>query len=98
MGEPSPQLDNAWKSLVKGVFVILGYFWFHEASSKEDQRANAVKGQAIDLRDEEAAAVADITYQKSEEWYLTGPDAFHQLHCFVCSNIPDILFYVATYI
>ncbi|KAL7917364.1 hypothetical protein ACQKWADRAFT_306946 [Trichoderma austrokoningii] len=55
VGEPSPQLDNAWKSLIRG--------------------------QGVDLRGDEAVTVADITYQKPGGWYLTGPDAFHQLHC-----------------
>lgn len=78
---------------MKSVFVIFSYLWLHKASPKY-QPANAVKGQAIDLRDKEVAAVADITYQKPQRWYLTGPDAFHQLHCHVCSSIPHFLFYV----
>ncbi|KAI8630470.1 hypothetical protein F5Y19DRAFT_474252 [Xylariaceae sp. FL1651] len=55
VGEPSEELDRAWRSLIRG--------------------------QAIDLRGEEAEGVADKTYQKPGGWYLTGPDAFHQLHC-----------------
>ncbi|KAI1109852.1 hypothetical protein F5Y14DRAFT_444397 [Nemania sp. NC0429] len=55
VGEPSPELDRRWKSLIRG--------------------------QAVDLINEEAESVADITYQKPGGWYLSGPDSFHQLHC-----------------
>ncbi|KAI0424463.1 hypothetical protein F5Y09DRAFT_353404 [Xylaria sp. FL1042] len=55
VGEPSDELDQRWRSLIRG--------------------------QAADLRGEEAERVADMTYQESGGWYLTGPGSFHQLHC-----------------
>ncbi|KAI1161539.1 hypothetical protein F5B18DRAFT_627993 [Nemania serpens] len=53
-----------------------------EPSDELDRRwRSLIRGQALDLINEEAESVADITYQKPGGWYLTGPDSFHQLHC-----------------
>ncbi|KAI0964835.1 hypothetical protein F4678DRAFT_367028 [Xylaria arbuscula] len=53
-----------------------------EPSDELDRRwRSLIRGQAVDLRGQEADSVADITYQKPGGWYLTGPDSFHQLHC-----------------
>ncbi|KAI1170921.1 hypothetical protein F4777DRAFT_567471 [Nemania sp. FL0916] len=53
-----------------------------EPSDQLDRRwRSLIRGQAVDLRGEEAESVADITYEKPGGWYLTGPDSFHQLHC-----------------
>ncbi|KAI3342238.1 hypothetical protein F4824DRAFT_195251 [Ustulina deusta] len=53
-----------------------------EPSDEMDRRwRSLIRGQAVDLRGQEAESVADITYQKPGGWYLTGPDSFHQLHC-----------------
>ncbi|KAI0818327.1 hypothetical protein GGR55DRAFT_674160 [Xylaria sp. FL0064] len=53
-----------------------------EPNDELDRRwRSLIRGQAVDLRGEEAESVADITYQKPGGWYLTGPDSFHQLHC-----------------
>ena len=84
VGEPSPQLDHAWRSLIRGIslHICTSYFCYILWRSPS---ANRAEGQGVDLRGDEAAPVADLTYQKPGGWYLTGADAFHQLHCLVSS-------------
>ncbi|KAH8805228.1 hypothetical protein F5884DRAFT_859837 [Xylogone sp. PMI_703] len=40
-----------------------------------------IRGEGVDLIEEEAKSVVGKTYQKSGVWWQTGADVFHQLHC-----------------
>ncbi|KAK0625823.1 hypothetical protein B0T14DRAFT_405091, partial [Immersiella caudata] len=43
--------------------------------------ADLIHGEGVDLVGKEAESVVGKTYQKPGGWWLTGVDAFHQLHC-----------------